>query len=286
MSRSGLNSAAAVVGTKIAAVPGATEQRGELAGVTAEGVEHGREFLREQEKTAVDDRLLIAQRMEDGSRCGASGGDATCRPERVCFGEEAGDLAPAGSLAGLARFADEDNEEIETVARGTDTAVRDWADEVAEGSQELEEDGGRVSFRVWGEAANDATRDTVESRDGKRGRWGRGGCEWKRDRRLGVFAGVRVIGVRVLESLGFLLLFFQLFLLLFLLLRERTGFFRKVSVVLSEKLGRRGRWLRRLLEGLVIEQLSTPAVYGGCCQRAGEAEGVLSECHDVKLLRF
>jgi hypothetical protein len=52
------------------------------------------------------------------------------------------------------------------VARGTHTAVRGWADEVAEGGQELEEDGGRVGFCVWGEARNDATSDTVESRDG------------------------------------------------------------------------------------------------------------------------
>ena len=104
--------------------------------------------------------------MEDGARCGASSGDAACRPERVCFGEEAGDLAPAGPFAGLARFADEDNEEIETVARGADTAVRGRADEVAEGGQELEQDGGRVGFGVRGEAIHDATRDTVESRGG------------------------------------------------------------------------------------------------------------------------
>ena len=104
--------------------------------------------------------------MEDGAGCGASGGDAACRPERVCFGEEAGDLAPAGSFAGLARFADEDNEEIETVARGADTAVRGRADEVAEGGQELEQDGGRIGFGVRGEAIHDATRNAVESRDG------------------------------------------------------------------------------------------------------------------------
>jgi hypothetical protein len=127
-------------------------------------MEHGRELFREQEKTAIGDRLLIAQRMEDGIRCGASGGDAACRPERVCFGEEAGDLTPAGPFAGLAGFADEDNEEIETVARGTDAAVRGWTDEVAEGGQELEEDGGWIGFSVWGEAIDDATRDTVESR--------------------------------------------------------------------------------------------------------------------------
>ena len=135
MSRSGLDRAASVVGTKVAPVPGAAEQRGELAGFAAEDVEHGRELLREQEKTAIGGGLLIAQRMEDASRCGASGGDAARGPERVRFGEEAGDLTPTGPFAGLARFADENNEEIETVAGGTDTAVRGWADEVAEGGQ-------------------------------------------------------------------------------------------------------------------------------------------------------
>ena len=166
MSRSDLDRAVAVVGAKVAAVPGAAEQRGELAGFAAEDLEHGRELLGEEEKPAIGGGLLIAQRLEDATRCGTSGGDAACRPERVCFGKEAGDLAPAGSFAGLARFADEDNEEIETVARGTDPAVRDRADEVAEGSQELKEDGGRVGFGVWGQAINDATRDTVESRCG------------------------------------------------------------------------------------------------------------------------
>ena len=211
MSRSGLARAAAVEGAKIAAVPGATEQRRELAGFAAEGMEHGCELLTEQEKTAIEDRLLIAQRMEDGSRCGASGGNAARRPERVCFGEEAGDLAPTGPFARLARFADEDNEEIETVARGTDAAVRGWADEVAEGGQELEEDGGRIGFGVWGEAGNDATRDTVEGRGGECQWRGRGGSGWKRGRWLWIFIRVRVIGVGGLESLRFFLLFFPLF---------------------------------------------------------------------------
>jgi hypothetical protein len=166
MSCSGLDRTVAAVGAKVAAVPGAAEQRGELAGFAAEDMEHGRELLREQEEPAIGGGLLIAHCMEDAARCRASGGDAARRPERVCFGEEAGDLAPTGPFAGLARFADEDNEEIETVARGTHTAVRGWADEVAEGGQELEEDGGRVGFGVWGEATNDATSDTVESLDG------------------------------------------------------------------------------------------------------------------------
>jgi hypothetical protein len=85
--------------------------------------------------------------MEDGAGCGAGGGHATRRPEWVGFGEEAGDLAPAGPFAGLTRFADENDEEIEAVTRGTDAAVRGGADEVAEGSQELEEDGGGMRDR-------------------------------------------------------------------------------------------------------------------------------------------
>jgi hypothetical protein len=217
--------------------------------------------------------------MEDGPRCGASGVDAARRPERVRFGEEAGDLAPAGPFAGLARFADEDHEEIESVARGTDTAVRSWADEVAEGGQELEEDGGRVGFGVWGEATDDATRDTVESRDGECGWWGRGGSGCKRDWWLGLFFRVHVVGVRVLEFLMFYLSFF--------LLLERTGFFWKERLVLGEKLVMCGRWLRRHLAGLVSQELSEPVVYGGeCWQRAGRVEGVLSDCHDMELSRF
>ena len=55
MSRSDLDSAMAVMGAKVAAVPGTAEQRGELAGFAAEGVEDGRELLREQEKPAIGD---------------------------------------------------------------------------------------------------------------------------------------------------------------------------------------------------------------------------------------
>jgi hypothetical protein len=155
------------------------------------------------------------------------------RPERVCFGKEAGNLAPAGPFAGLARFTDEDHEEIETVARGTDAAVRGWADEVAEGGQELEEDGSRIGFGVWGEARNDAARDTVEGRDGKCGWRQRGGSPWKRDRRRGVLVRVRVFGIRVLEFLGFLLIF---------------------PLILEG-------WMRRLPGGLVSKELSMTAVY-------------------------
>jgi hypothetical protein len=87
----------------------------------------------------------------------------------------------------------------------------------------------------------------------------------------------------VLELLRFSLLFF----LIFLLLLERTGFFWKIRLVLGERLAMCGGWLRCLLAGLVIKQLSTPAVYGGeCWQRAGRVEGVLSECHDMELSPF
>ena len=55
MSRSDLDRAMAVMGAKVAAIPGTAEQRGELAGFTAEGVEDGRELLREQEKPAIGD---------------------------------------------------------------------------------------------------------------------------------------------------------------------------------------------------------------------------------------
>ena len=87
--------------------------------------------------------------MENGTRCGAGGGDTARRPERIRFGEEAGDLAPAGPFAGLARFADENDEEIEAVTGGTDAAVRAGPGEVAEGSQELEEDGGQIGLGMW-----------------------------------------------------------------------------------------------------------------------------------------
>jgi hypothetical protein len=55
MSRCDLDRAMAVMGAKVAAIPGTAEQRRELAGFAAEGVEDGRELLREQEKPAIGD---------------------------------------------------------------------------------------------------------------------------------------------------------------------------------------------------------------------------------------
>jgi hypothetical protein len=72
MGRSGLDRVVAVVGVKVAAVPGAAKQRGELASFAAEDMEHGREFLREQKEPAIGGRLLIAQWMEDAACCRAS----------------------------------------------------------------------------------------------------------------------------------------------------------------------------------------------------------------------
>ena len=53
MSRRDLDGTMAVMGAKVAAVPGAAEQRRGLAGFAAEDVEDGRELLREQEKPAI-----------------------------------------------------------------------------------------------------------------------------------------------------------------------------------------------------------------------------------------
>jgi hypothetical protein len=114
---------------------------------------------------------------------------------------------------------------------------------------------------VWGEAGNDATRDTVEGRGGECQWRGHGGSGWKRVGWLWIFIRVRVIGVGGLESLRFFLLFF----LVFFPLRERMGFFRKVSLVLGQKIVVWGRWLHRLLSGPVSKELSTAAVYVGEC---------------------
>ena len=146
--------------------------------------------------------------MEDGGGCGAGGGYAARSPSRVGFGEEAGDLAPAGSFAGLARFADQDDEEIESVTSGAHAAVRSRTGEVAEGSQELKENGGGIGFCVRGKTANGEAGQTVECGAGQCSWWGRGGPGWKDHRWLRLFFGV-----------GFLE--FVVFLRLFLLLRKR-----------------------------------------------------------------
>ena len=81
---------------------------------------------------------MVLQSLEDGNGGGAVGGDAAGGPELVDFGEEGGDLTPACSFAGFARFADEDDEKIEAVAGGTDEGVRGGSGEVAESGEELQ----------------------------------------------------------------------------------------------------------------------------------------------------
>ena len=191
--------------------------------------------------------------MEDAVGCGAGGGDAARGPARVDFGEETGDLAPAGSFAGLARFADQDDEEIEAVTGGADAAVRGGADEVAEGGQELEEDGSGIGFGVRGKAADGETGKTVEvPRRPARG------VEARRIRGEG----------RILRSLP---------------VAGHDGLFFKVRSFLGEGLG----CLRRPLPGLEGEQLPAAALYvGERGQGSGRVEGVLSEGHNMTLLRF
>src|SRR5271156_5256871 len=150
MGRGGLHGAMAVPSAQVAAIPGTAQQWRELGGFEGQHLEDGCELFREQEEPAIGDGLLISQRVEDGAGCGAVGGHTARGPERVGFGKEAGDLAPAGAFGGLARFADENDEEIETVTGVTDAAVRSGADEVAEGSEELQEDGGGIGLSMWG----------------------------------------------------------------------------------------------------------------------------------------
>jgi hypothetical protein len=117
---------------------------------------------------------LITLSVEDAFDSGAAYRDAMRGPAWVDFCEEAGDLAPAGSFAGLAGFADQDDEEIEAVAGGADAAVKRGADEIAEGGEELQQDGGGIGFSVRGKAADDEAGKSVEGGIGERRRRGRG----------------------------------------------------------------------------------------------------------------
>lgn len=151
-----------VVDAQITAIPGATKQRRELSGFAAEEMEDGGELLCEQKETAVGGRLLIAQSLEDGARGGAAGGDAAGCPESVDFVEEIGDLTPACSFSSFAGFADEDDVEIEAVAGGADEAMWGGSGEVAEGGEELQQQGHRVGFTVRGKATDDAACQAME----------------------------------------------------------------------------------------------------------------------------
>ena len=100
--------------------------------------------------------------MDDAVGCGASGGYAARDPTRVGIGEETGDLTPAGSFAGLAGFADQDDEEVEAVTGGSHGAMRHGADQVSEGGEELQEDGSGIGFGVRSKTADGKAGKTVE----------------------------------------------------------------------------------------------------------------------------
>ena len=164
---------------EIATIPGGAEQRREVALDTPHGMEDGGEFFREREQPAVGGRLLIAQSIDKGSGRQASGGDAFGDPRAINFCEEASDLVPTCSLAGLAGLTDQHDEKVETMAGGIDHAVGRGTNGIAEGGQQLEEDGGGMGFAVRGHAAYDQPRDAVEcgiAEDWSRGRNGRWQC--------------------------------------------------------------------------------------------------------------
>jgi hypothetical protein len=140
-------------------------------------MEDGGELLGEREEPAVGRLLLIAKSIDEATGCKASAGDAGGEPGVVDFREETGDLVPTGALAGLAGVAYEHDKEVQAVAGGVDHAVGSRADQVAEGGQKLEENGGRVSLGVGSDGADGESCETVESgfaQLGIRGRAGRG----------------------------------------------------------------------------------------------------------------
>src|SRR6202161_1465013 len=124
----------------MARVPGAAEQGRQVAFLPSEDLEHGSELLCQEEQAPIGGLLLTArglvtQGMDESVGGEAGGGDSALGPEIVHFGEEAGDLTPAGTLTCLARFAYQHDEEIEAVAGEPDHAVRRRPDQIAEGSE-------------------------------------------------------------------------------------------------------------------------------------------------------
>jgi hypothetical protein len=101
---------------------------------------------------AVRGRLLIAQSIDKGSGRQASGGDAFGDPAMIDLSEEAADLVPACPLAGLAGFADQHHEKVETMTGSIDHAVERGTNGIAERGQQLEEDGGGMGLGVGARA--------------------------------------------------------------------------------------------------------------------------------------
>lgn len=145
-----------------------------MAFLPSEDLEHGSELLCQEEEAPICGLLLtarglVAQGMDEAVGGQAGGGDAALGPELVHFGEEASDLTPAGSLTRLARFADQHNEEIEAVAGEADHAVRRRPDQVAEGDEKLQKDGGRIGLCVGRHGADHPPGQAVERGLGQRG---------------------------------------------------------------------------------------------------------------------
>jgi hypothetical protein len=129
--------------------------------------------------------LLISHGIENAVGCGAEGGDSLRGPEAVDFGEEGGDLTPTCPFAGFARFAYEDDEEIETMTGGANQGMRLWTSEVTESGEELQKDGHGIGFAMWGKATKGEAGNTMEGEIGQRGRLGGRGFGFVVWRRLG-----------------------------------------------------------------------------------------------------
>jgi hypothetical protein len=141
---------------EIAIVPGTTEKGRKVSVSALDVMEDGGKLLGEHEETALGGRVLIAESLEESVGGEASGLDTASEPERVDAFEQVRDEVPARAFASFAGIADEDDEEVESVAGGLNHAVRAGADEITEGRQELQQNGGRVSLGVGSEEANDA----------------------------------------------------------------------------------------------------------------------------------
>lgn len=167
---------------EMATIPGAAEEGRQVAVSSLEGMEDGSELFRECEKPDVGGLLPIAQCIDEAAGGKARTGDAGGEPWLVDLSEEAGDLIPTSSLAGLAGIADEDDVEVEAVAGGIYQAVGPASDEVAEGGEKLEEQGGGMSFGVGRDGLDGESGESIEC--GLVELWMRGGAGIGRSRRL------------------------------------------------------------------------------------------------------